>query len=149
MSFIIPQLSTKQEVDEVIRKTEDVVLVLRFGRENDVTCMQLDHILSKLIPELRKMAAIYTVDVDSIPVYTRYFDITLIPSTIFFFNAQHIKVDWGTPDHTKFIGSFKTKQDFIDVVEMIFRGAMKGKVMIKSPLDQENIPKYDLVYKDI
>ncbi|OPL20471.1 thioredoxin-like 4b protein, partial [Mytilus galloprovincialis] len=95
MSFIIPQLSTKQEVDEVIRKTEDVVLVLRFGRENDVTCMQLDHILSKLIPELRKMAAIYTVDVDSIPVYTRYFDITLIPSTIFFFNAQHIKVDWG------------------------------------------------------
>ncbi|XP_071155610.1 thioredoxin-like protein 4B isoform X1 [Mytilus edulis] len=149
MSFIIPQLSTKQEVDEVIRKTEDVVLVLRFGRENDVTCMQLDHILSKLIPELRKMAAIYTVDVDSIPVYTRYFDISLIPSTIFFFNAQHIKVDWGTPDHTKFIGSFKTKQDFIDVVEMIFRGAMKGKVMIKSPLDQENIPKYDLVYKDI
>ncbi|XP_063442953.1 thioredoxin-like protein 4B [Mytilus trossulus] len=149
MSFIIPQLSTKQEVDEVIRKTEDVVLVLRFGRENDVTCMQLDHILSKLIPELRKMAAIYTVDVDSIPVYTRYFDITLIPSTIFFFNAQHLKVDWGTPDHTKFIGSFKTKQDFIDVVEMIFRGAMKGKVMIKSPLDQENIPKYDLVYKDI
>ncbi|XP_052065557.1 thioredoxin-like protein 4B [Mytilus californianus] len=149
MSFIIPQLLTKQEVDEVIRKTEDVVLVLRFGREKDVTCMQLDHILSKLIPELKKMAAIYTVDVDSIPVYTRYFDITLIPSTIFFFNAQHIKVDWGTPDHTKFIGSFKTKQDFIDVVEMIFRGAMKGKVMIKSPLDQENIPKYDLVYKDI
>lgn len=48
MSFIIPQLSTKQEVDEVIRKTEDVVLVLRFGRENDVTCMQLDHIVRKI-----------------------------------------------------------------------------------------------------
>lgn len=40
------------------------------------------------------MADIFIVDVDAVPVYTRYFDITLIPATIFFFNGQHIKVDW-------------------------------------------------------
>ena len=44
--------------------------------------------------KVSKMADMFIVDVDAVPVYTSYFDITLIPATIFFFNGQHIKVDW-------------------------------------------------------
>ena len=62
---------------------------------------------------------------------------------IFFFYISR------TPDHTKYIGSFKTKQNFIDVVETIFRGAMRGKLMVTSPLDPADVPKYELIYKDI
>jgi len=46
MSYLLNKLSTKQEVDGVIRSTEDLVLVLRFGRDSDLTCMQLDEIVS-------------------------------------------------------------------------------------------------------
>jgi len=46
MSYLLKTLSSKQEVDDVIRSTEDLVLVLRFGRDSDLTCMQLDEIVS-------------------------------------------------------------------------------------------------------
>ncbi|XP_045389140.1 thioredoxin-like protein 4B isoform X2 [Lemur catta] len=95
MSFLLPKLTSKKEVDQVIKSTAEKVLVLRFGRDEDPVCLQLDDILSKTSSDLSKMAAIYLVDVDQTPVYTQYFDISYIPSTVFFFNGQHMKVDYG------------------------------------------------------
>jgi len=101
--------------------------------------------------DISKFASIALVDMDSeeIQVYIDYFDITLVPATIFFFNAHHMKMDSGTPDHTKWIGSFSSKQDFIDVVEAIFRGAMKGKLIVSCPLPPERIPRFQLLFKDV
>ncbi|XP_010243975.1 PREDICTED: thioredoxin-like protein 4B [Nelumbo nucifera] len=151
MSFLLTTLTKKREVDSIIRDTIDKVLVLRFGRASDAVCLQLDDILGKSARGVSKFATIALVDIDSedVQVYVKYFDITLIPSTVFFFNAHHMKMDSGTADHTKWIGAFHRKQDFIDVVEAIFRGAMKGKLIVCCPLPPERIPKFQLLFKDV
>ncbi|KAK3415259.1 thioredoxin-like protein 4B [Eucalyptus grandis] len=151
MAYLLNALTKKREVDAAIRDTIDKVLVLRFGRASDAVCLQLDDILGKSAREVSKFAAVALVDVDSedAQVYVKYFDITLIPSTVFFFNAHHMKMDSGTADHTKWVGAFHRKQDFIDVVEAIYRGAMKGKLIVNCPLPPERIPRYQLLYKDI
>lgn len=46
MSYVLPRLETKKDVDKAIKSCEDKVLVLRFGREADAVCMQLDDIVS-------------------------------------------------------------------------------------------------------
>ncbi|XP_050369444.1 uncharacterized protein LOC126787618 [Argentina anserina] len=151
MSYVLTTLTKKAEVDSIIRSTIDKVLVLRFGRASDSTSLLLDDVLAKSSRDVSKFATVALVDVDSddIQVYLHYFDITLIPSTVFFFNAHHMKMDSGTADHTKWVGAFRTKQDFIDVVEAIFRGAMKGKLIVNCPLPPERIPKYQLYFKDV
>eukprot|EP00850_Spirogloea_muscicola_P019605 SM000195S05252 [mRNA] locus=s195:1086:2090:+ [translate_table: standard] len=124
LPLLLPACRTKVEVDAAIQGAVDKVVVLRFGRASDPTTMHLDDIrcigkqLGKVVQEVSRFAALASVDADApgVQVYIKYFDITLTPATIFFFNAQHMKMDSGTADHTKWIGSFHNKQDFIDVV---------------------------------
>lgn len=47
MSYVLNKLSTKKDVDNAIKTCEDKVLVLRFGRETDTVCQQLDDIVRK------------------------------------------------------------------------------------------------------
>ena len=60
--------------------------------------------LSKSAQELSKFAKVALVDIDSneIQVYVKYFDITFIPSTVFFFNANHMKMDFGYPSPSSY-----------------------------------------------
>jgi hypothetical protein len=48
MSYLLQTLATKKEVDQAILNTDDLLLVLRFGRTNDPTCLQLDEIVRPL-----------------------------------------------------------------------------------------------------
>ncbi|KAE8683751.1 thioredoxin-like protein 4B-like isoform X2 [Hibiscus syriacus] len=164
MSYLLPTLTKKKEVDTMIRDTIDKVLVLRFGLAEDVDCHQLDDILDKNARKVSKFATVALVDIDS----------------------EDVQVYVKTADHTKWVLAFHEKQDFIDVVEAvatkvitagnefwiptstliltsslgvnlpyltlqaIFRGAMKGKLIVHCPLPQNeyrDINCYTRMYK--
>ncbi|KAK7815717.1 thioredoxin-like protein yls8 [Quercus suber] len=154
----------RQEVDAIIRDTIDKVLdflcsalaALQIPSASNLMTLNFEACelnlflstqLSKSAREVSKFASVALVDIDSDEI--QYFDITFIPSTVFFFNAHHMKMDSGTADHTKWVDAFHRKQDFIDVVEAIYRGAMKGKLIVSCPLPPQRIPKYQLLYKDV
>ena len=48
MSYSLPQLVTKEEIDYVIRNVSDLLVVLRFGRDGDVGCLQIDDVVCGL-----------------------------------------------------------------------------------------------------
>lgn len=45
-ALLLQRLTNKKEVDYAIKRTEDKVLVLRFGIESDMDCLKLDDIVS-------------------------------------------------------------------------------------------------------
>jgi hypothetical protein len=46
MSYLLPTVTSKEGVDELILNCIDKVLVLRFGRATDAVCLQQDDIVS-------------------------------------------------------------------------------------------------------
>jgi hypothetical protein len=49
------------------------------------------------------------------------------------FVVQHIMVDLGTGNNNKINWAMNDKQEFIDIVEVVYRGARKGRGLVVSP----------------
>ena len=52
MSYLLPHLHTGWHVDQAILSEEDRVVILRFGRDGDETCMRQDEILSNVAEKI-------------------------------------------------------------------------------------------------
>jgi U5 snRNP protein, DIM1 family len=47
--------------------------------------------------------------------------------------SQHIMVDLGTGNNNKINWAMNDKQEFIDIVETVYRGARKGRGLVVAP----------------
>jgi len=71
--------------------------------------------------------------------WERYFNIC---SVMFFFRNKHIMIDLGTGNNNKINWAIEDKQEFIDIVETVYRGARKGRGLVVSPKDYSTKYRY-------
>lgn len=65
------------------------------------------------------------------------------PMTImFFYRNKHMMCDFGTGNNNKLNWVLEDKQELIDIIETIYRGAKKGRGLVVSPKDYSTRYRY-------
>lgn len=54
-------------------------------------------------------------------------------TTMFFFRNKHMMCDFGTGNNNKLNWVLEDKQEMIDIIETIYKGAKKGRGLVVSP----------------
>ncbi|GJJ76254.1 U5 snRNP protein, DIM1 family [Entomortierella parvispora] len=142
MAYFLPQLENGWQVDQAILSEEDRVVILRFGTSWDPTCMLMDDLLYSVAEKIKNFAVIYLVDNQLVPDFNKMYELYDPCTTMFFFRNKHIMVDLGTGNNNKINWALESKQELIDIVETVFRGARKGRGLVVSPKDYSTKYKY-------
>ena len=135
MAYLLPHLHNGWEVDQAIVTEEDRVVVIRFGKDEDPTCMIQDEVLMGIAEKVKNFAVIYLVDIEEVPDFNNMYELFDDCTTMFFYRNKHIMVDLGTGNNNKINWALADKQEFIDIIEMVYRGARKGRGLVVSPKD--------------
>jgi DIM1 family U5 snRNP protein len=133
MSYLLPHLTSGWAVDQAIVTEEDRVVVIRFGHDHDPDCMLQDEILSKIAEDVKNFAVIYVVDSTEVPDFNAMYELYDACTIMFFFRNRHILVDLGTGNNNKIDWPLQNKQELIDIIETVYRGAKKGRGLVISP----------------
>ena len=142
MSYLLPHLHSGWEVDQTILSEEDRLVILRFGTDYDETCMQMDEVLNGVADKVKNFAVIFLVDITQVPDFNEMYELYDACTVMFFYRNKHMMIDLGTGNNNKINWAFTDKQEFIDIVEVVFRGARKGRGLVISPKDYSTKYRY-------
>jgi DIM1 family U5 snRNP protein len=102
----------------------------------------MDEILYKASDKIKNFAVTYCVDITEVPDFNTMYELYDPVTVMFFFRNKHMMIDLGTGNNNKINWAMHDKQEFIDIVETIFRGARKGKGLVIAPKDYSTKYKY-------
>eukprot|EP01121_Diplochlamys_sp_Union-15-3_P016130 TRINITY_DN5437_c0_g1_i1.p1 TRINITY_DN5437_c0_g1~~TRINITY_DN5437_c0_g1_i1.p1 ORF type:complete len:143 (-),score=24.05 TRINITY_DN5437_c0_g1_i1:52-480(-) len=142
MSYFLSHLHSGWAVDQAIIGEEDRVVVVRFGRDWSPECMQMDEVLFAIANKVKNMAVIYLVDIDEVPDFNKMYELYDPVTVMFFYRNKHIMIDLGTGNNNKINWPLSDKQEMIDIIETVYRGARKGRGLVVSPKDYSTKYKY-------
>ena len=61
---------------------------------------------------------------------------------MFFYRNKHMMIDLGTGNNNKITWPITEKQEFIDIIETVYRGACKGRGLVVAPRDYSTKYRY-------
>ncbi|GMM50405.1 U4/U6-U5 snRNP complex subunit [Starmerella bacillaris] len=134
-SIFLPHLVTGWHVDQAILHGDDKIVVIRFGNDASMECMQVDEALYGIAEQVKNFASIYVCDTTEVPDFNEMYELWDPVTLMFFYGNQHMLCDFGTGENNKLTLVVTDPQKLIDVIETIYRGAMKGKRFVVSPVD--------------
>eukprot|EP01105_Mastigella_eilhardi_P012557 TRINITY_DN2869_c0_g1_i1.p1 TRINITY_DN2869_c0_g1~~TRINITY_DN2869_c0_g1_i1.p1 ORF type:complete len:143 (-),score=52.12 TRINITY_DN2869_c0_g1_i1:82-510(-) len=142
MSYMLTHLRTGWHVDRAILEEEDRVVVIRFGHDWDPECMKMDEHLYSIAPKVKNMAVVYVVNISEVPDFNKMYELYDPVTVMFFYRNKHIMIDLGTGNNNKINWALNNKQELVDIIETVFRGARKGHGLVISPKDYSTKYKY-------
>ncbi|KAF4626564.1 hypothetical protein G7Y89_g11599 [Cudoniella acicularis] len=134
-SVVLPHLVTGWHVDQAIMSEEERLVIIRFGRDWDPDCMRQDEVLYRIADRVKNFAVIYVCDLDQVPDFKQMYELYDPVTIMFFFRNKHMMCDFGTGNNNKLNWVLEDKQELIDIIETIYRGAKKGRGLVVSPKD--------------
>lgn len=160
---MLPHLHNGWQVDQAILSEEDRVVVsspqtsgvsnmpintlqlfqvIRFGHDWDPACMKMDEVMYSIAEKVKNFAVIYLVDITEVPDFNKMYELYDPCTVMFFFRNKHIMIDLGTGNNNKINWPLEDKQEMIDIVETVYRGARKGRGLVVSPKDYSTKYRY-------
>lgn len=141
-SIVLPHLKSGWHVDQAILSEEDRLVVIRFGKDGNPDCMRQDDVLSRIATAVQNFAVIYLCDNEEVPDFNGMYELYDPMTLMFFFRNKHMMCDFGTGNNNKLNWVLEDKQELIDIIETIYRGAKKGRGLVVSPKDYSTRHRY-------
>ncbi|TIC57435.1 4A/4B type thioredoxin-like protein [Wallemia mellicola] len=148
MSYFLPHLPTDTHfrlgwhVDQAILSEDDRVVVIRFGKDSNPDCMVMDETLYNISERVANFGVIYLCDNTLVPDFNKMYELYDDVTVMFFYRNKHIMIDLGTGNNNKINWPMDSKQEMIDIIETVYRGASKGRGLVVSPKDYSTRYKY-------
>lgn len=89
--------------------------------------------LAGIADRVKNFAVLYVCDLDQVPDFKQMYELYDPVTLMFFFRNKHMMCDFGTGNNNKLNWVLEDKQELIDIIETIYRGAKKGRGLVVSP----------------
>ncbi|XBI96567.1 hypothetical protein VPH35_032832 [Triticum aestivum] len=149
MSYLLSHLHSGCAVDQAILAEEERLVLIRFAHDWDETFIYgqlfyyfMDEVLSGVAETIKNFAVIYLVDITEVPDFNTMYELYDPSTVMFFFRNKHIMIDLGTGNNNKINWAMKDKQEFVDIVETVYRGARKGRGLVIASKDYSTKYRY-------